>query len=44
MLLEGFVTKGGVERDGKKLEIKEAKAEEVRKEVETWLRKIKMLN
>jgi flavodoxin len=42
-VLEGFVTKGGIERDGQLLVIKEARAEEVRKEVESWLRKIKML-
>jgi flavodoxin len=43
MVLEGFVTKGGIERDGQYLVIKEARAEEARKEVESWLRKIKML-
>lgn len=42
-VLEGFVTKGGIERDGQLLVIKEARAEEVRNEVENWLRKIKML-
>jgi flavodoxin len=42
-ILEGFVTKGGAERDGQLLVIKEARAEEARKEVESWLRKIKML-
>lgn len=42
-ILEGFVTVGGVERDGQLLVIKEARAEEARKEVENWLRKIKML-
>lgn len=42
-VLEGFVTRGGVERDGQYLVIKEARAEEARKEVESWLRKIKML-
>lgn len=42
-VLEGFVTRGGIERDGQLLVIKEARAEEVRKEVESWLRKIKML-
>ena len=42
-VLEGFVTRGGVERDGELLAIKEARAEEARKEVEGWLRKIKML-
>jgi flavodoxin len=42
-VLEGFVTRGGLERDGQYLVIKEARAEEARKEVESWLRKIKML-
>jgi len=42
-ILEGFVTKGGIERDGVLLAIKEARGEEVKKEVETWLRKIKLL-
>ena len=42
-VLEGFATRGGVERDGEYLVIKEARAEEARKEVESWLRKIKML-
>ena len=42
-VLEGFVIKGGLERDGQYLVIKGARAEEARKEVETWLRKIKML-
>ena len=42
-VLEGFVTRGGVERDGQYLVIKEARAEEAQKEVERWLRKIKML-
>lgn len=42
-VLEGFVTRGGVERDGQYLVIKEARAEEARKEVEGWLRRIKML-
>ena len=34
---EGFVTKGGIERDGKLLVIKDARAQQVRKEVENWL-------
>lgn len=42
-VLEGFVTRGGLERDGPYLVIKEARAEEAQKEVESWLRKIKML-
>ena len=42
-VLEGFVTRGGVERDGQYLVIKDARAEEAQKEVESWLRRIKML-
>ncbi len=42
-VLEGFVTKGGVERVRQYLVVEEARAEEARKEVESWLRKIKML-
>lgn len=42
-VLEGFVTRGGLERDGQYLVIKEARAEEARKEVERWLTTIKML-
>ena len=42
-VLEGFVTGGGVERDGQYLVIREARAEEAQREVEGWLRKIKML-
>jgi flavodoxin len=42
-VLEGFVTRGGLERDGQYLVIKEARAEEAQKGVERWLRKIKML-
>lgn len=41
-VLEGFVTRGGVERGGQLLAIKEARAEEARREVESWLRKINM--
>lgn len=39
-VLEGFITRGGVERDGQLLVIKEARAEQARKEVENWLQKI----
>ena len=42
-VLEGVVTKGGIERDGQLLAIKDARAAEARKEVENWLKKIKML-
>jgi len=36
----GFSTRGGLERDGQLLAIKDARAEEVRKEVERWLRTV----
>jgi flavodoxin len=39
-VLEGFVTRGGVERDGQYLVIRGTRAEEARKEVESWLKKI----
>jgi flavodoxin len=42
-VLEGFVTRGGVERDGQYLVIRGARAQEARQEVESWLRKIKIL-
>jgi len=42
-VLEGFSTRGGVERDGQLLAIKDARADEARKEVESWLRTIGML-
>jgi flavodoxin len=42
-VLQGFTTRGGSERDGQYLAIKEARAREAEKEVESWLRKIKML-
>lgn len=42
-VLEGFVTRGGVERDGEYLVIRGARAGEAQKEVESWLKKIKML-
>ena len=42
-VLEGFVIRGGLERDGQYLIIKGARAEEAQKEVENWLRKIKVL-
>lgn len=35
--------RGGLERDGQYLVIKRARAEEAKKEVESWLRKIKVL-
>jgi flavodoxin len=42
-VLHGFSTRGGLERDGQLLVIKDARAEEVRKEVESWLKAIGML-
>ena len=42
-ILEGFTIRGGSERDGQNLAIKDAKAEEARKEVEIWLKKIGIL-
>lgn len=39
-VLEGFTTRGGLERDGQYLVIQGSRAEEARKEVETWLRRI----
>jgi len=42
-VLEGFTTRGGLERDGQYLVIQGARAEEARKEVETWLRRISIL-
>ena len=42
-ILQGFSTRGGSEIDGHNLVIKDAKAEEARKEVENWLRTLEML-
>jgi hypothetical protein len=42
-VLEGFVTRGGSERDARLLVIKEQRAEEAREEVERWLKQIGML-
>lgn len=42
-VLDGFVTKGGVERDGVLLAIKDARADEVRNAVRDWLRRIKFI-
>jgi flavodoxin len=39
-VLEGFVTRGGVERDGQFLVIKGARAEAASRDVENWLKKI----
>jgi len=40
---EGFVTRGGIERDGVLLSIKDARANDVRDAVRIWLRKLSML-
>ena len=42
-ILQGFSTRGGSEIDGHILVIKDAKAEEARKEVENWQRTLEML-
>jgi len=42
-ILQGFTTRGGSEIDGHNLVIKDAKTEEARKEVDSWLRTIGML-
>jgi flavodoxin len=42
-VLQGFSTRGGVERDGELLAIKDVRAEEVRKAVDKWLRTVGML-
>ena len=42
-VLEGFSTRGGAEINGELLAIKDARATEARKEVQSWLRKIGML-
>ncbi|MBI1780376.1 MAG: flavodoxin [Sphingobacteriales bacterium] len=42
-ILEGFEIKGGVERDGIYLAIKDEKAKEAETEVKQWLRKIKII-
>ena len=41
--IEGFVIRGGLERDGQYLVIKGARAEEAQKEIQSWLRKIEVL-
>lgn len=42
-VLQGFSTRGGSERDGQYLEIKDARLEAAQKEVESWLKTIVML-
>jgi hypothetical protein len=42
-VLQGFSSRGGVERDGELFAIKDGRAEEVRRAVDKWLRTIGML-
>ncbi|REA55515.1 flavodoxin [Dyadobacter luteus] len=42
-ILEGYTTRGGLERDGQLLMIKEQKARQTESEVKDWLRKLKMI-
>jgi flavodoxin len=42
-ILKGFEIKGGVERDGQNLVIKDEKAKEAETEVKKWLQKIKVI-
>ena len=42
-ILEGFSTKGGVERDGIYFVMKGEKEKQVREEISIWLKKIKMM-
>lgn len=42
-ILEGYSTRGGLERDGQLLMIKEEKARQTETEVKEWLRKLKMI-
>ncbi len=44
IVLDGFVTRGGIERDGQYLVIKGARAEEAKKEVESWLKRIGVIS
>jgi hypothetical protein len=41
--LEGFTIKGGIERDGVYLAIKDKKKKEAEKEVMNWLKRIKVI-
>jgi flavodoxin len=42
-VLEGFIIRGGLERDGQYLVIKDEKAKEAETKVKKWLRKIKVI-
>lgn len=43
-VLEGFSIEGGLERDGKYLVIKDEKRNQADREVQKWLKKLKLLN
>ena len=43
-ILEGFSTKGGIERDGIFFVMKGDKEKQVEKEVQNWLKKIEIVN
>jgi flavodoxin len=43
-ILEGFTMKGGVERDGVYLAIKDEKRKEAETKVEVWLQRLKLMN
>ena len=42
-VLEGYTTRGGLERDGQLLMIKEDKAKQTETDVKNWLQKLKMI-
>ena len=42
-VLEGYTTRGGSERDGQLLMIKEDKAKQTETDVKKWLQKLKMI-
>lgn len=42
-ILEGYSTRGGLERDGQLLMIKDEKARQTQDEIKEWLRKLKMI-
>ncbi|TDE15643.1 flavodoxin family protein [Dyadobacter psychrotolerans] len=42
-VLEGYSTRGGLERDGQLLMIKEEKAKQTETEIENWLQKLKII-
>ncbi|MCU7550440.1 hypothetical protein OCK74_15065 [Chitinophagaceae bacterium LB-8] len=43
-ILEGFTMKGGVERDGVYLAIKDEKRKEAETKVKAWLQRLKLIN